>query len=249
MFSIIWFALKWVFGLFAVPVNWFLELSFYDWQLPILVAVAIVIFYRPLSVFGIKSIVNTGSAVADWKFHWKWRTLNRLNDPEYDRLIASLQARADEKNAEAEDYEDTALGSRFRFLPGSTQNLLREAEKCREQSARIAGQIQHYQKLRDELVKRRERQGGLRQLLDILGQLNSDDNREALDALTALNGMQKVDWSAAINARLPPQARDVAVKCLRLMVATTNLHEARSAYARISQILRGHRMSWEDIAA
>ena len=249
MFSGIAFALTWIFDQLVTPFKWFAALPFYDWQLPIMVVAFILLFYQPLSVSSMAVIDAIEEGIKDWFFHRKWNALARQSDHEFAQFIAALEASAEEKEQTAERYDSKALANRFRYMPGSRRNLLRTADKHRDRAEQIREHITEHKRLRAEVVARRDQLGGMGQLLGIIDRLNSSDPREALEALQALNGMRNVDWSAAIATRLPPRAQGIVIKCLHTMTGTTNLHEARNAYAQVAKILMNHRMSWEDMAA
>jgi hypothetical protein len=250
MFTLIASVVTWIGDQLAVPVRWFLSLPFYDWQLPLIVALLIIAFYGRLLVAFVRTFIRAKAAIADAQFDREWTNLGRMTDPQFAAKIASLKEGAEKKIADAEDLEELAERQRLWVFPGAARKLLNEAERCRQSSDDNLAEIERLQALRAEYKKREAEQGGsIARVLGLIRQLTAA-NPHAQHALAQLNQLAAgFDWSRLAPADFPPHTRQVMAKTLRMMASTSNINEARNAYGRASQMLQNHRMDWEDLAA
>jgi hypothetical protein len=249
MFTYIGNGFAWIGHLLASPLNWFLSLPFWDWQVPILVIIFVICFSGKLLIHTVRAIMRTRTAIADAKFDREWTAIGAMNDEQFGNKIASLRNDAENKIADAEELEEIAERQRLWLLPGASRKLLKEADKCRGDSHKIHSEIDRRLALRAEYKKREAELGtGVNRALELIRQL-SGANPHAQNALSQLNRFGGFDWSRMVPADLPQHTRLVMAKTLRMMAGTTNLNEARNACGRVAQMLQNHRMSWEDLAA
>ena len=250
MFTLLANGFRWIGTELAVPVNWFLSLPFWDWQVPILGAVFVISFSGRLLIHTVRAIMRTRTAIADAKFDREWTAIGAMTDEQFEGRIESLKVDAENKIADAEELEELAEKQRLWLLPGASRKLLKEADKCRRDNYTILSEIERLIALRTEYKKRAAQLGsGINRVLELVRLLNAA-NPHAYNALSQLNQLASgFDWSRMVPADLPQHTRLVMAKTLRMMAGTTNLNEARNACGRVAQMLQNHRMSWEDLAA
>jgi hypothetical protein len=250
MFTLIANGCAWIGGKLAAPLNWFLSLPFWDWQVPIIILVLLVFFSGRLMITSVRTVIRTRAAIEDVRFNREWTGIGGLNDAEFEDRMLALKDKADRKDDEAKELEEIDEERRLWMVPGASRKLLKEADKCRQYSDDIRSEIDRLRALRAEYKKREAELGGdIGRILGLIRQLNAA-NPHAQNALAQLNKVAtSIDWLRLAPAKFPEHTRQVMAKTLRTMASTPNVNEARNAYGRVSQMLQNHRMNWEDLAA
>jgi hypothetical protein len=233
----------------ATPWDWFAGLPLFDWQLPLLLMILAAIFYRQIIVQWVMAQYLIGDWIADQTYIREWNYYARMSPAEFRRVIEALDAKFKRDEEAAERLENRARqGVR---IPGGAHSLYQEAQRRRAKSAKLLGEIERLKELRAEIEKQEAAQGGgAKRVVGIMNRLASRDPAEAEDALAELNQLgMAFDWDRLIPANVPDQARQVAIKTLRLMASTSNVNEAQTAYGRVLKMLESHGMTWRNMAA
>jgi hypothetical protein len=249
MFTLLMSAILAIGAQLAVPLNWFTSLPLLDWQLPLLAMVLAVIFYRWIIVHTVMMQYVISDWVADQTYVREWNYYARMNAAEFRGAIEALEAKSKHEE-EAADRLETRVRRGIR-IPGGARSLYQEAQKRRAKSAKLFGEIERLKELRAEIEKQRAAQGGgPKRVVGLMNRLTSGNRAEAEGALAELNQLgMGFDWDRLIPANLPEQARQMALKTLRLMASTSNVNEAQTAYGRVLKLLENHGMTWRNMAA
>jgi len=231
------------------PWQWFTDLPFIDWQLPLLIVIAVMIFYRRLIVFSVMARYALGDWVADQFFVREWNYYARMNAVEFRKAIDALAARSQREEEAANRLEERA--GRGVRLPGGASTLYQEAEKRRARGLKILDEVQRLKELRATIDKEKAAQGGgAKRVVGLMNRLASRNQAEAEESLAELNRLGVAfDWGRLLPGNLPDPVRQVAIKTLRLMAGTGNIGEAQTAYGRVLRMLESHGMTWRDMAA
>ena len=208
-----------------------------------------VIFYRKIIVNSVMAQYFISDWVADTSYVREWNHYARMNAAEFRGAIEALEAKSKNEEEFADRLETRAR--RGVRIPGGAHSLYQEAQRRRVKSAKLFEEIERLKELRAEIEKQRAAQGGgAKRVVGLMNRLTSRDPAEAEDALAELNRLgMGFDWDRLIPANLPDQARQMALKTLRLMASTSNLNEAQTAYGRVLKLLENHGMTWRNMAA
>jgi hypothetical protein len=249
MFTLMKLAFEAICDRLAVPWEWFTSLPLIDWQMPLTVAIILVIFYRRIIVNSVMARYAIGDWVADQKFNREWNHYARMNAQEFRKAIGALEAKS-KREEEAANRLDNRARQGVR-IPGGASSMYQEARRRRDRSLDFLDEIQRLKELRAEIEKQKAMQGGgAKRVIGLMNKLSSRDHNEAASALAELNQLgMAFDWNRLIPANLPERAHEVLLKTLRLMASTSNVNEAQTAYAQVLRTLESHRMTWRDMAA
>jgi hypothetical protein len=249
MISGITIAIQTILHLLAQPYLAFRALDFYDWQLPLLIIAILLLGWYPLSAYLVVGIDVLQEYIKDAAFDRQWDALAAKTQEEYDQLYASMKDEAGHAQKRATRFQAKALENRFPVLPGARASLNRAANKSRANHTKILSRMQRVAALWQEITDaRKQAYSGVRQTLSILQQIDSSNEKQALQALATLNRVH-ADWMGILSNRLQGKELRVAVRCLEICCSTNNLHEARTHYAHAMHILRQAGVQWTELAA
>jgi hypothetical protein len=249
--------LLWVIGTvhaqILIPWQWFINLPF-DWQFPLVGTLVLIICRKQVIIRMALARYLIGEWHADQSYEREWNHYARMDGRQFRDEMEKLQRKAESEGRYADVLEQRARQSRFKRvqIPGGADTLHEGAEKFRQKMQHLTGEVARLKKLRAEIEKQRDAQGGgtRDRVIALMNRLHLTTEYAASDALAQLNRIaMSFDWDSLIPLRMPDATHKVMVKALRLMASTSSVEEARTAYGRILHMLEGHRMTWRDMAA
>jgi hypothetical protein len=172
-----------------------------------------------------------------------------MTDEEFNDLRTSLRTRIKWHGECAKALEEAAYKSNWQWREASLRaSALDHSEKARllsEELARLEGLWRATQKSRIEQRERDRKTRVQDHILDLIEALASGGEAEARAALAKLNALRtSFDWRSLVPAGIPAEDQRRVLRLIEVMVGTSQLGEARNAFAFVQRVFADHNFAW-----